>query len=122
MLPVTHHSTATWKHPLNMVDGWQFDRPDVWQHLAKVCENAKFDFFFSADTEGIYAQYKNSWEPSVQYAVQVPCFDTPTIMSWIAAARTNSYRIFGRHIARKLAGILISRAWRGARKSDLRIA
>jgi len=86
MLPVTHHSTATWKHPRNMKGGWQFDRPDVWQHMAQVCENAKFDFFFSADTEGIYAEYQKDWAPSVRYAAQVPCFDTPTIMSWIAAA------------------------------------
>lgn len=86
MLPVTHHSTATWKHPRNMKGGWRFDRPDVWQHLAQVCENAKFDFFFSADTEGVYAEYQKDYAPSVRYAAQVPCFDTGTIMCWIAAA------------------------------------
>ncbi len=86
MLPVTHHSTATWKHPRNMKGGYQFDRPEVWQHMAQVCERAKFDFFFSADTEGVYEEYQDSYKPSVRYAAQVPCFDTATIMCWIAAA------------------------------------
>jgi FMN-dependent oxidoreductase (nitrilotriacetate monooxygenase family) len=86
MLPVTHHSTATWKHPRTMKGGWEFDRPEVWQHVAQVCENAKLDFFFSADTEGVYSDYQNSWQPAVRYAAQVPCFDTGTIMCWLAAA------------------------------------
>lgn len=50
---VTHHSMATWKHPRNLQGAWRFDRPEIWQHLAKTCERGKFDFFFAADTEGI---------------------------------------------------------------------
>lgn len=82
MLPVTHHSMATWKHPRNLAGGWRFDRPDVWQYLAQVCERGKFDFFFSADTEGIYEEYHKSHEPAVRYAAQVPCYDVSAMMAW----------------------------------------
>ena len=88
MLPVTHHSMVTWKHPRNLEGGWRFDRPEVWQHLAQVCERGKFDFVFSADTEGIYAEYQQSYKPAVRYAAQAPCYDTTVMMAWQAAATT----------------------------------
>lgn len=89
MLPVTHHSMVTWWHPRNLQGGWRFDRPQVWQHLAQACERGKFDFFFSADTEGIYSEYQQSYKPAVRYAAQVPCFDVTTMMAWQAAVTTH---------------------------------
>lgn len=94
MLPVTHHSMATWKHPRNLAGGWRFDRPDVWQYLAQVCERGKFDFFFSADTEGIYEEYQKSHEPAVRYTAQVPCYDVSTMMAWQAAVTTHIGFVF----------------------------
>lgn len=85
MMPVTHHSMATWKHPRNMQGGWRFDRPEVWQYMAQVCERGKFDFFFSADTEGIFSEYAGSYKSAVRYAAQVPCYDVSTMMAWQAA-------------------------------------
>ncbi len=85
MMPVTHHSMATWKHPRNLAGGWRFDRPEVWQSMAQTCERGKFDFFFSADTEGIYGDFQQSYKPAVRYAAQVPCYDVSTMMAWQAA-------------------------------------
>lgn len=99
MLPVTHHSMVTWKHPRNLKGGWRFDRPEVWQHLAQVCERGKFDFFFSAETEGIYSEYQQSYQPAVRYAAQVPCYDASTIMAWQAAVTKKLGFVFTTSIA-----------------------
>lgn len=89
MLPVTHHSMATWKDPHNMTRGFKFDRPEVWQYVGQLAERGCFDFFFSADTEGVYSEYKQSYKYSVKYAAQVPCFDQVTLLSFVAAHTTN---------------------------------
>lgn len=94
MLPVTHHSMVTWKHPRNLKGGWRFDRPEVWQYVAQVCERGKFDFFFSADTEGIYSEYQQSYRPAIRYAAQVPCYDVSTMMAWQAAVTTRIGFVF----------------------------
>ena len=99
MMPVTHHSMVTWKHPRNLKGGWRFDRPEVWQHLAQTCERGKFDFFFSADTEGIYSEYQQSYQPAVRYAAQVPCYDVSTMMAWQAAVTTKIGFVFTLSVA-----------------------
>jgi len=99
MMPVTHHSLATWKHPRNMQGEWRFDRPEVWQHAARVCERGKFDFFFSADTEGIYADYQQSYAPAVRYAAQAPCYDVSTMMAWQAAVTSKIGFVFTASVA-----------------------
>lgn len=99
MMPVTHHSMVTWKHPRNMQGGWRFDRPEVWQHLAQRCEQGKFDFFFSADTEGIYSDYQQSCDAAIRYAAQSPCYDVSTMMAWQAAVTTKIGLIFTSSVA-----------------------
>ncbi len=87
MLPVTHHSMVTWKHPRNMMgDRYRFDRPEIWQYVARLCEQAKFDAVFTADVEGIYAEWQNSYRGAVRYGAQVPCFEPTVIMTFMAAA------------------------------------
>lgn len=86
MMPVTHHSMATWKDARNMTRGYRFDRPEVWQYVGQLAERGCFDFFFSADTEGIYSDYHDSHESAVRYAAQVPCFDEVTLLSFVASA------------------------------------
>lgn len=46
--PVMHHTVGGWKHPRNIKRGYRWDRPEVWQHCARLAEGAKFDFVFSA--------------------------------------------------------------------------
>ncbi|WP_339230665.1 hypothetical protein [Aeribacillus sp. FSL K6-2833] len=57
MPPVTHHSSATWKHPWNMTmtNAFQWNRPEIWQEVAQIAERGKLDAVFFADTEGITA-------------------------------------------------------------------
>lgn len=86
MLPVTHHSTATWKHPRNLQRGYRFDRPEAWQDLGRLIERGCFDFFFSADTAGVYSDHAGSHEPAIRFAGQVPCFEQTTLLTYVAAA------------------------------------
>jgi FMN-dependent oxidoreductase (nitrilotriacetate monooxygenase family) len=91
MPPITHHSMATWRHALNIPEGrgFEFDRAAVWQYVAQLAERAKFDFFFAADTEGVYRAYQDSIEPAVRFAAQVPVFDQTVTLSFVAAATQN---------------------------------
>ena len=91
MPPLTHHSMATWRHKLNIPEGrgFQFDRAKVWQYVGQLAESAKFDFFFSADTEGVYRAYQDSIDPAIKYGAQVPVFDQTITLSFVAAATAN---------------------------------
>ena len=87
MPPVSHHFTASWKHPQNMKGGrFRFDRPEIWQHCARLCEQAKMDAVFFADVEGLYSEWANSYEGAVQYASQSIGFEPTVLMTFVAAA------------------------------------
>ena len=45
----TWHSHAMWRHPRTTVDGIQWFRPELYQHVAQVCERGRFDMVFFAD-------------------------------------------------------------------------
>lgn len=72
MLPVTHHSMATWKDPHNMTRGFQFDRPenDIIKHAHVEAVHAFGDAVKQAgnaspEREGNWA--KSTFEDLVQY-------------------------------------------------------
>ncbi|MQA91416.1 MAG: NtaA/DmoA family FMN-dependent monooxygenase [Gemmatimonas sp.] len=83
--PVTHHSLATWMHPQNMPRGYRYNRASVWQYVGQLCERAKFDFMFSADTEGVFEEYRGSIDGAVRYATQVPSYDETILLSFVGA-------------------------------------
>ncbi|BBU39543.1 N5,N10-methylene tetrahydromethanopterin reductase [Aeribacillus pallidus] len=87
MPPVTHHSSATWKHPRNMTmtNAFQWNRPEIWQEVAQIAERGKLDAVFFADTEGIYSEYENSYKSAVRYASQVPCYEPSVLMAFMGA-------------------------------------
>jgi long-chain alkane monooxygenase len=89
MPPVQHHSMVTWKHPRNMLGGvYRWDRPEVWQEVARICEQARYDAIFFADTEGVYSEWQGSHEAAVRYAAQAPCFEPTVLMTYLAAVTT----------------------------------
>jgi FMN-dependent oxidoreductase (nitrilotriacetate monooxygenase family) len=80
----THNSIGTWKskeYPFNSA----FDRPELWIDVAKACEDARFDFLFAADSEGIFAEYKNSRDGTLKGGKFVPAFDQTVIADYILA-------------------------------------
>lgn len=87
MPPVMHHSTATWKHPRNMMGNrFRFDRPEIWEYVARLCEQACYDAVFLADVEGLYADWGGNHHGAVQYGSQSICFEPSIVASWMAAA------------------------------------
>ena len=39
----TYHSLAMWRHPRTAAAGYDSARPELYQHIARVCERGKFD-------------------------------------------------------------------------------
>lgn len=66
----TYHSLAMWRHPLTAAP-YDWSHPEIYQHIAQVCERGKLDMVFCADFQGIFNTYKRSFDPAIRYGVQV---------------------------------------------------
>jgi len=82
----THHSLAMWRHPLTgpTPDAWR--TPELYQHIAQVCERGLFDMVFFADLNYISDTYRGSLEPALAGAAQAPEHDPIPLLSFMAAA------------------------------------
>ncbi|MDP6705100.1 MAG: LLM class flavin-dependent oxidoreductase [Alphaproteobacteria bacterium] len=81
----TYHSLAMWRHP-RTAEGFGWNRPELYQHIARVCERGKFDMVFFADLNYISDTFRGSLEPSLRYAAQAPEHDPIPLLSWMGAA------------------------------------
>ena len=81
----TYHSLAMWRHPETVARGYDWTQPELYQHIAKVCERGKFDMVFFADLNYISDTYQGSLEPSLRYATQAPEHDPLPLLAWIGA-------------------------------------
>jgi hypothetical protein len=59
----TYHSLAMWRHPETAAAGYDWSRPALYQHIARVCERGLFDMVFFADLNYISDTYRHSLEP-----------------------------------------------------------
>ena len=82
----TYHSLAMWRHPETAAAGWDWSRPELYQHIARICERAIFDMAFFADLNYIADTFRGSMEPSLRYATQAPEHDPVPLLSYMAAA------------------------------------
>ena len=81
----TYHSHAMWRHPKT---AWQVDtwaRPELYQHIAQICERGLFDMVFFADLNYISDSYTGTLDPALRYAVQAPEHDPIPLLSFMAA-------------------------------------
>ncbi|MDO8434289.1 MAG: LLM class flavin-dependent oxidoreductase [Candidatus Binatus sp.] len=81
----TYHSLAMWRHPRTAYSSLSWDRPELYQHIAQVCERGKFDMVFFADVSFISDTYTGSLEPAIRYATQAPAHDPIPLLSWLGA-------------------------------------
>ena len=81
----TFHSLAMWRHPLTDHAGYAWNRPELYQHIARLCERGRFDMVFFADLNYISDTYRASMEPSLRYAVQAPEHDPIPVLSYMGA-------------------------------------
>ncbi|MFT4035786.1 MAG: LLM class flavin-dependent oxidoreductase [Patulibacter sp.] len=85
MPPASHHSVATWKLARNAPGSLAWDRLALYRETARLAEQGRFDFVFSADANGIYDAFGGSPEAAIRHALQVPCFDATTLMTALGA-------------------------------------
>ena len=85
----TYHSLAMWLHPRTdwAEDSWR--RPELYQHIAQVCERGLFDMVFFADLNYISDSFKGSLEPALRYATQVPEHDPIPLLTMIGAVTSH---------------------------------
>ena len=85
---VNSHATGMWRHPKDKV-GWNYARPEYWQHMGRTMERGLFDAMFIADELAPYNTYANSSDETVRWAVQCPTHEPSTIVPIIATATTH---------------------------------
>jgi len=81
----TYHSLAMWRHPLTDHVRYDWTRPELYQHIAQLCERGRFDMVFFADLNYVSDTYRGSLEPSLRYAVQAPEHDPIPLLSYMGA-------------------------------------
>jgi FMN-dependent oxidoreductase (nitrilotriacetate monooxygenase family) len=84
----TYHSLAMWRHPRTAAAGYDWTRPELYQHIARVCERGTFDMVFFADLNYISDTYTGTMAPAIRHATQVPEHDPIPLLSFMAAATT----------------------------------
>ena len=82
----TYHSLAMWRHPKTAEAGYDWRRPELYQHIARTCERGLFDMVFFADLNYISDTFRGSLEPALRYAVQAPEHDPIPLLSWLGAS------------------------------------
>ena len=81
----TYHSLGMWRHPKTISSGFKWDKPELYQHIARVCERGLFDTVFFADLNYIADTYKGAMAPSLMHATQAPEHDPIPLLSFMAA-------------------------------------
>ncbi len=81
----SYHSLAMWRHPRTTFTKDNWARPELYQHIAQVCERGLFDMVFFADLNYVSDSFRDSIEPALRYAAQAPEHDPIPLLSWMAA-------------------------------------
>ena len=84
----TYHSLAMWRHPKTAAAGYDWARPELYQHIAQVCERGLFDMVFFADLNYVSDTFTGSLAPALRNATQAPEHDPIPLLSFMAAATT----------------------------------
>jgi FMN-dependent oxidoreductase (nitrilotriacetate monooxygenase family) len=82
----TYHSLAMWRHPRTADAGYDWTQPELYQHIARVCERGKLDMVFFADLNYVSDTYRGTMDPAIRHATQVPEHDPIPLLSFMAAA------------------------------------
>jgi FMN-dependent oxidoreductase (nitrilotriacetate monooxygenase family) len=83
----TYHSLAMWRHP-RTDRSYDWRRPELYQHIAQVCERGKLDMVFFADFNYIFDRYQDAPDMALRYAAQTPMHDPVPLLSWMGAVTT----------------------------------
>ena len=73
------HSVGVWRHPKSF-NGYRYNKPEYWEHLARTLERGRFDMLFLADTFNLHDVYKGSADIAIKYGLQFPRSDTALLI------------------------------------------
>lgn len=82
---LSSHAVGMWRHRQDKV-GWDFARPEYWEHLARTLERGLFDGIFLADELAPYNSFDGSADETVRYAVQFPTHEPAALTTIISRA------------------------------------
>jgi FMN-dependent oxidoreductase (nitrilotriacetate monooxygenase family) len=85
---VNSHATGMWRHPKDKV-GWNYARPEYWQHMARTMERGLFDAMFIADELAPYNSFADNSDATVKWAVQCPTHEPSTLAPIVTGATTH---------------------------------
>src|SRR5712691_4388479 len=85
----TYHSLAMWRHPRTAAAGFDWARPELYQHIARVCERGKFDMVFFADLNYISDTYRGTMDPAIRHVTQAPEHDPIPLLSFMASVTSH---------------------------------
>jgi FMN-dependent oxidoreductase (nitrilotriacetate monooxygenase family) len=74
-----------WRHPKTDYQSTPWNRPQLYEHIARTCERGLFDMVFFADLNYIADTYTGTLDPAVRYATQAPEHDPIPLVSWLGA-------------------------------------
>ena len=81
----TYHSHAMWRHPKTADAGFDWRRPELYEHIARTCERGKFDCVFFADLNYVSDSFRGTLAPALKYASQAPEHDPLPLLAWLGA-------------------------------------
>ncbi len=81
----SYHSLGMWRHPKTDYQSTPWNRPQLYEHIARTCERGLFDMVFFADLNYIADTYTGTLDPALRYATQAPEHDPIPLVSWLGA-------------------------------------
>jgi long-chain alkane monooxygenase len=80
----TYHSVAMWRHPLTDHAQYDWRKPKLYEHIARVCERGCFDMVFFADLNYISDTFTGTMAPAIRNATQAPEHDPIPLPFYVA--------------------------------------
>lgn len=82
------HSIGVWRHPKSF-NGFRYNKPEYWEHLARTLERGCFDMLFLADTFNLHDVFKGSPAMAIKYGLQFPRSDSALLVPLMARVTRN---------------------------------
>ncbi|MBL6654083.1 MAG: NtaA/DmoA family FMN-dependent monooxygenase [Reyranella sp.] len=83
-----HHVVGAWAMPQSLV-GYDYARPQLWEHIGRTLERGRFDMVFFADSYNLHDVYQGRPDAAIRYAVQYPKHDPMPLVPIITRATSH---------------------------------
>lgn len=77
------HTLGQWRLARSF-RGYDYRKPEYWEHIARTLERGKFDLLFFSDSFALHDRYGGSSDTTIRRAVQCPRLDPLTLLPLVA--------------------------------------